>query len=84
LLFDEATSALDEEAQADFMAALPRIRHDRTLIMIAHRLETLRTCDRILVFDEGRLIEQGSPAELAALPEGHYARLLRLQQEDRA
>ncbi|WP_040259285.1 peptidase domain-containing ABC transporter [Pseudomonas massiliensis] len=80
LFFDEATSALDDEAQAQLIAALPQIGHGRTLIMIAHRLETLRTCDRILVLDDGRLVEHGSPAELAGRPDGHYARLLRLQE----
>jgi subfamily B ATP-binding cassette protein HlyB/CyaB len=84
LLFDEATSALDSEAQAHLMAALPAICQGRTVIMIAHRLETLSTCDRILVLSEGRLVEQGAPSELALLPQGHHARLLRLQQGGRA
>lgn len=84
LLFDEATSALDEEAQAELMDALPSICRGRTLVMIAHRLETLRACDRIMVLSEGRLVEQGTPEELIANSNGHYARLLRLQQEIQA
>lgn len=84
LLFDEATSALDAQAQTELLSRLPTIARGRTLIMIAHRLETLALCDRILVLSEGCLVEQGSPVELAAMPHGHYARLLRLQQEEHA
>lgn len=81
LIFDEATSALDNQAQAHIHAALPAICAGRTVIMIAHRLETLRGCDRLLVLAHGRLIEEGSPMELARRPGGHYAHLLRLQRE---
>ena len=80
LIFDEATSALDSEAQAHLQEAMPAICRGRTVIMIAHRLETLSACDRLLVLDNGRLLEEGSPCELAGLSGGHYARLLRLQQ----
>jgi subfamily B ATP-binding cassette protein HlyB/CyaB len=81
LIFDEATSALDSEAQAHLLAALPGICKGRTVIMIAHRLETLQGCDQLLVLDKGQVVEQGSPSDLALLPHGHYARLLRMQQE---
>jgi subfamily B ATP-binding cassette protein HlyB/CyaB len=81
LIFDEATSALDSDAQAHLQAALPGICENRTVIMIAHRLETLQACDRIVVLDRGRLAEQGTPTELSAMPDGHYSRLLRLQSE---
>ncbi|MBF7144486.1 MULTISPECIES: peptidase domain-containing ABC transporter [Pseudomonas] len=81
LIFDEATSALDSEAQAHLQSALPAICQGRTVIMIAHRLETLQGCDQLLVLDKGQVVEQGRPSDLALLPQGHYARLLRLQQE---
>jgi subfamily B ATP-binding cassette protein HlyB/CyaB len=81
LIFDEATSALDSEAQAHLQAALPAICQGRTVIMIAHRLETLQRCDRLLVLDKGHIVEHGTPADLAVLPEGHYARLLGMQSE---
>ncbi|AIR89370.1 hypothetical protein LK03_08820 [Pseudomonas cremoricolorata] len=84
LLFDEATSALDAQSQTELLNHLPTIARGRTMIMIAHRLETLTSCDRIVVLSEGRLVEQGTPAELAAMPDGHYARLLHIQQEEYA
>jgi ATP-binding cassette subfamily B protein RtxE len=78
LLLDEATSALDYESEAAIMANMAAIRRGRTLISIAHRLNTLREADRILVMEAGQIVESGSHDELLAR-EGLYARLWRQQ-----
>ncbi len=78
LLLDEATSALDAQAERSVQEALERLMAGRTSFVIAHRLATVRDADRILVLDQGRLIEEGTHAALLAR-EGHYARLWRLQ-----
>ncbi|HEX2942764.1 MAG TPA: ABC transporter ATP-binding protein [Rhodopila sp.] len=79
LLLDEATSALDTESERAIQAALDRLMTGRTVIAIAHRLSTLQSFDRIIVMDKGRIIDDGSPAILAARP-GPYQDLLRQQQ----
>ncbi len=66
LVFDEATSALDTATEREVMAALARLAGTRTIVMIAHRLSTVEACDRILVLDGGRLVAQGTHAELIA------------------
>ena len=81
LLLDEATSALDTESELAIQAALDRLMRGRTVIAIAHRLSTLRSFDRIIVMDEGHIIDDGSPDELAARP-GPYRELLRNQRMD--
>jgi ATP-binding cassette, subfamily B, bacterial len=78
LLLDEATSALDAESETMVQAALERLMQGRTTLVIAHRLATVLHCDRILVMDEGRIVEEGSHAELVARG-GLYARLADLQ-----
>ena len=78
LLLDEATSALDSESELAIQAALDRLMAGRTVIAIAHRLSTLKSFDRIIVMDQGRIIEDGAPDELAARP-GPYRDLLRKQ-----
>jgi len=83
LLLDEATSALDAESERLVQDALDRLMADRTTIVIAHRLATVRAADRIVVMDEGRIVEEGTHATLNSRG-GLYARLARLQFEDSA
>jgi len=78
LLLDEATSALDAESETLVQRALDGIMQGRTTLVIAHRLSTVTEADRILVFDQGRLIEQGTHRSLIAHA-GLYARLADLQ-----
>ncbi|QCK86059.1 ATP-binding cassette domain-containing protein [Phreatobacter aquaticus] len=78
LLLDEATSALDAESETMVQRALSRLMEGRTTLVIAHRLATVLTCDRILVMDEGRVVEEGTHASLVAAG-GLYARLADLQ-----
>ena len=78
LLLDEATSSLDAESETLVQAALARLMQGRTTLVIAHRLATVLSCDRILVMDDGRIVEEGTHDRLAAAG-GLYARLARLQ-----
>ncbi len=78
LVLDEATSALDSEVEASIQRALYRLMANKTVIAIAHRLSTIAAMDRLIVMDEGKIIEQGSHQELLAL-EGIYAKLWRHQ-----
>ena len=80
LLLDEATSALDAESERLVQEALERLMANRTTLVIAHRLATVRAADRIVVMDQGRIVEQGTHAELQAAG-GLYARLAALQFE---
>ncbi|MDC9580147.1 type I secretion system permease/ATPase [Xenorhabdus sp. PR6a] len=80
LILDEATSALDDESQAIIQANMAAIAQGRTVITIAHRLSTVRKCDRIIVLNQGQIIEQGRHEQL--LQQGqHYRKLWQLQQE---
>ena len=78
LLLDEATSSLDAESETLVQTALEELMRHRTTLVIAHRLATVLSCDRILVVDRGRIVEQGTHAALLAR-DGLYARLARLQ-----
>jgi ATP-binding cassette subfamily B protein len=80
LLLDEATSALDAESETLVQTALEELMSHRTTLVIAHRLATVLSCDRILVMDQGKIVEQGTHASLVAQG-GLYARLARLQFE---
>ncbi|MCO5132023.1 MAG: ABC transporter transmembrane domain-containing protein [Xanthobacteraceae bacterium] len=80
LLLDEATSSLDAESETLVQTALEELMRHRTTLVIAHRLATVLSCERILVMDQGRIVEQGTHATLVAAG-GLYARLARLQFE---
>ncbi len=82
LILDEATSALDAESESAVQAALAALMRDRTTIVIAHRLATVKRADLVLVLDQGRVVEQGRHAELLARSDGLYAYLHRLQLKD--
>lgn len=75
LILDEATSALDSESEALIQKSLETLMKDRTSIVIAHRLSTIAELDRIIVLDNGRIVEDGSHDELLAKKRGVYAKL---------
>jgi ATP-binding cassette subfamily B protein len=79
LILDEATSSLDSESEALIQQAIERLMVGRTAIVIAHRLSTVRALDRILVFDQGRIAEDGTHETLLDRPEGRYRRLFERQ-----
>ena len=73
LIFDEATSALDYESERTIMQNMEQIGANRTMLIIAHRLSTVRRCDRIIVVDKGQIIEDGSHDELMAAQGAYYS-----------
>ena len=74
LILDEATSALDSEVEATIQAGLNKLMKEKTVIAIAHRLSTIAAMDRLIVFDRGQVIEQGTHQELIA-KNGIYSQL---------
>jgi len=81
LILDEATSSVDTITERKIQQALDRLVKGRTVFAIAHRLSTLRRADRLFVFEDGRIIEQGTHAELLKLENGTYKKLSQLQRE---
>ncbi|ANM61713.1 ATP binding cassette subfamily B4 [Arabidopsis thaliana] len=84
LLLDEATSALDAESERVVQEALDRIMVNRTTVVVAHRLSTVRNADMIAVIHQGKIVEKGSHTELLKDPEGAYSQLIRLQEEKKS
>jgi len=82
LILDEATSSLDSESEALIQDAMERLMEGRTAIIIAHRLSTVRALDRLLVFDRGRIAEEGTHQELVRLEDGIYRKLFERQAMD--
>lgn len=80
LILDEATSALDYESKHAVMSNMRSICKGRTVIIIAHRLSTVRHANRIVVLEKGEIVEAGNHGALLARPDGYYAHLYRLQQ----
>lgn len=80
LIFDEATSALDYESERAIMKNMRSICQGRTVLIIAHRLSTVRGANRIIAMDKGQIVEMGRHEELLAKPNGYYAHLHSLQQ----
>lgn len=81
LILDEATSSLDAESEKLVQAALNELMENRTTIIIAHRLATIRRVDRIYVLREGKIVESGTHQQLSKLDDGLYASLIKLQFE---
>jgi ATP-binding cassette subfamily B protein len=79
LILDEATSSLDSESELLIQEAMSRLMRGRTAIVIAHRLSTVRAMDRILVFDRGRIVEEGTHADLLLRGDGIYRSLFEKQ-----
>ena len=79
LILDEATSSLDSESEVMIQQAMERLMQGRTTLVIAHRLSTVRALDRLLVFDKGRIVEEGDHQALIRLNGGIYRRLFERQ-----
>jgi ABC-type multidrug transport system fused ATPase/permease subunit len=84
LILDEPTSALDPETERRLVEALREASRDRAVLVIAHRLSTVRHADRIAFVEAGRIVERGSHEELLAIPDGAYRRFVELQSQGAA
>ena len=82
LILDEATNALDSDNEARIRHAIDGLRHRMTIVLITHRLATVKAADRIYVLDQGRLVESGSWSDLISLPGGRFANLCLVQDVD--
>ncbi len=80
LFFDEATNSLDANNERTIMERLERLFEEKTVVVVAHRLSTVRNADKIIVLDHGRIVEQGTHAELTA-KRGYYYELVKNQLE---
>ena len=83
VLLDEATASLDVENETKVQGALSHLLANKTVLVIAHRMRTVMGADKVVVLDEGHVVEQGSPSELLAA-DGMFARMVRLQSESAA
>jgi ATP-binding cassette subfamily B protein len=81
LILDEATAAIDTETERDMQEAIARLVRGRTTIAIAHRLATLRNAGRLVVIDDGQVVESGSHDDLLSRPGGRFRRLVEMQRE---
>jgi len=79
MIFDEATSALDSESEAAVQESIREMAGSLTMVIIAHRLSSVRGCERVYVLDRGRVVEEGGFEELRAIPGGRFARMCEAQ-----
>ena len=82
MIFDEATSSLDNESESLVQEAIDRLMYNRTTIVIAHRLSTIRNASRILVLDDGEIVQRGKHSELISQEKGLYKKLYEMQFRD--
>ena len=80
IILDEATASVDPENEDRLQKAIEALTRDKTIIMIAHRLKTVRHADQILVVDDGRIVEQGTHAQLIRQP-GRYQQFVRIREK---
>lgn len=83
VILDEATSALDNQSEAIVQKAIDNLMKDKTVFVIAHRLSTIQNADRILVINEGELVETGTHTELMSIENGQYKALYEMQFKNR-